>query len=110
MTPAGEALAALGRELDERAATTGLERVAVGEAVEYRVGGRAVVVAGPDAVEFRLGPQVARAATGTPDAAPSTRGPEWVAFGPRELDRFALDRATSWFDLAVRLASAKAAG
>jgi hypothetical protein len=33
-----------------------------------------------------------------------------VTFAPRELDRFALDRATSWFDLAVRLASAKAAG
>lgn len=110
MTPADEALAALGRELDERAAVAGLERMAVGEAVEYRVGGRAVVVAGPDGVAFRLGPEVARAAAATPEAGPSPQGPEWVAFAPPELDRFALDRATSWFDLAVRLAGAKTAG
>lgn len=99
-----EVVAALRDELDDRADDAGVSRVESPGAVEYRAGSRVVAVAEPAALSFRLGPQVARAAAATSDASPSARGPEWVRFAPRVLDQFALDRATSWFDLAVRLA------
>jgi hypothetical protein len=56
-------------------------------------------------LEFRLDPIVARAALGTPDTSASSRGPEWVAFSPAELDRFAVDRALAWLGAAHRRAS-----
>jgi hypothetical protein len=55
--------------------------------------------------EFRLDPLVARAALRTPDTAPSTRGPEWVAFAPDVLDDGAVDRAEAWFLSAFRRAA-----
>lgn len=58
-----------------------------------------------DRAEFRLDPLVARAALRTPDAAPSARGPEWVAFAPAELDESAADRADAWFLSAHRRAA-----
>ena len=53
-------------------------------------------------VEFRLDATIAAAARRTPDATSSERGPEWVAFSPRELDDHAIDRATAWFAAAAR--------
>lgn len=99
-------VAAIRAELVARAADRGgIEQVAVGEAVEFRVRGRPIAVAETGSISFRLSAPVARAAAATPDAAPSSRGPDWVRFAPVELDRFALDRATAWFDLALRLAA-----
>jgi len=63
-------------------------------------------VAGPIA-EFRLQPLVAKAALGTPDTSPSRRGPDWIAFQPVDLDRFALDRATAWLASAYRQIGAR---
>ena len=85
-----------------------LDEAGVAEAAGgvYAVGGTTVGVLGPDGLELRLTAVVARAAAGTPDAGPSARGPEWVRFAPTTLDRFALDRATSWFGLAARSATA----
>lgn len=71
-------------------------REAAGTA-EYSVDGRLFAALAGDTAEFRLDPVVGRAALGTPDAVPSSRGPDWVAFRPAELDRFASDRATAWF-------------
>ena len=65
--------------------------------IEFLIDGRPFAALADGTAEFRLGPQVARAALGTPDAARSARGPDWVAFRPLELDRFARDRATAWF-------------
>ena len=62
------------------------------------VGGRA---------EFRLDPVVARAALRTPDTSASTRGAEWVAFGPPVLDDGAVDRAEAWFLSGHRRATTK---
>ena len=62
------------------------------------------VVVGPFGVEIRLDRQVAAAATRTPDAAISARGPDWVRFNPRELDPHALDRLVAWLELAHRRA------
>ena len=57
-----------------------------------------------DRAEFRLDPTVARAAFRTPDASPSPRGPEWVAFAPGVVDDGAVDRAEAWFLAAHRRA------
>ncbi|HJP87956.1 MAG TPA: hypothetical protein VJ850_02850 [Candidatus Limnocylindrales bacterium] len=65
--------------------------------------GRAFFAAGASGVEFRLERAIAAAASRTPDAGPSSRGPEWVRFNPRELDGHAVDRVTAWFELAYRL-------
>ncbi|MBI3751644.1 MAG: hypothetical protein HY263_08335 [Chloroflexi bacterium] len=59
-------------------------------------------------MELRLDPAIARAATRTPDTAPSDRGPEWVRFAPRELDDHAVDRLEAWFAFARRRASESA--
>ena len=61
-------------------------------------------VVGPFGVEILLDRQVAAAATRTPDAAISARGPDWVRFNPRELDAHALDRLQAWLELARRRA------
>ena len=58
-----------------------------------------------ETAEFRLDPQVARAALRTPDTAASSRGPEWVAFRPAVIDDGATDRAEAWFLSAARRAS-----
>ena len=73
-----------------------------GDVIEYRRGARAFAVTSPGSAEFRLRPDVAEAARRTPDVISSERGPEWVRFGPSNLDRFALDRATAWFEFAWR--------
>ena len=58
------------------------------------------------ALEVRLEPFVAQAALRTPDTTASDRGPDWVRFSPRTLDRFAADRAAAWIEHAWRHAGA----
>ena len=70
--------------------------------VAYSVGETVVVVATGGTAEFRLRPDVAAAASRTPDATSSPRGPEWVAFTPTNFDRFTRDRIEAWFEFAVR--------
>jgi hypothetical protein len=65
---------------------------------------RPFAVLGPNGIEIRLDRAIAAAATRTPDTAPSTRGPEWVRFNPRELDPHALDRLRAWLELGYRRA------
>ncbi len=96
-------IGALRAVLDERTAgDAGIERRVRAGSVEYLVSGRPFALAQDDALSFRLGPQVARAAAGTAGAFASPRGADWVRFAPTELDRFALDRAAAWFDHARR--------
>lgn len=83
---------------EEAGSTVGaVDRREVAGAVEYLVDERPFAALAGGTAEFRLEPLVGRAALGTPDAMPSPRGPDWVAFRPGELDRFARDRATAWF-------------
>ena len=82
------------------------ERHDLGGTVEYRMRGRPFAAASDASAEFRLRPEVAKAAVRTPDVRLSDRGPEWVAFTPTSLDRYALDRLTSWFEFAWRHAAA----
>ena len=59
---------------------------------------------GVDGIEIRLDRPIAAAATRTPDAAPSSRGADWIRFNPRELDGHAVDRLRAWLELGYRRA------
>ncbi len=91
-----EAIVAEAAELD------GVERRTVGGGTEWAAGGVTFAALAGYTAEFRLGPVVAAAARGTPDAGASGRGDGWVAFSPPELDRYAQDRAVAWFGSAYR--------
>lgn len=69
---------------------------------EWSVGDRPFAAVAGATAEFRLQAPVLKAALGTPDTSPSRRGPDWIAFAPAALDRFALDRATAWLTNAHR--------
>jgi hypothetical protein len=84
------------------ASTEGVAGVPTDGGVAYKVGETVVVVVKDGTAEFRLRTDIAAAAARTPDAGPSPRGPEWVAFSPTNFDRFARDRIEAWFEFAVR--------
>jgi hypothetical protein len=91
--------------LDDASSTAGsVDRREANGGVEFLVGGRPFAAITGETAEFRLDPLVGRAALATPDAAPSPRGADWVAFRPGALDQFAADRATAWFLSAWRRA------
>jgi hypothetical protein len=83
----------------------GVERRAEAGGLRYALGGAEFAVVSGDRCAFRLRPEVAEAALGTPDVRPSAIGEGWVELAPVELDRFALDRAASWFAAAARYAA-----
>lgn len=91
---------------DEGAAIDGLERRATADGrVEWLVGGTVVATLNEAEAEFRLSPAVAAAALRTPDARPSSRGEDWIAFRPSDVDGHALDRAIAWLASAARRAT-----
>ena len=102
-----EALAEADESLDERVECVvedldGVVRRRDGEWVTYLCDGKAFAVLVPDALEVALDAAVARAALRTPGASASRRGPGWIAFSPKVVDRFALDRAEAWLRSAHR--------
>jgi hypothetical protein len=98
-------VSALADLLDQAAARLdGIVRRAAADQVEYVRGSAAFATVSGQTVEFRLHRAIAAAAAGTPDVTGSPRGPDWVAFTPPELDRFASDRAVAWFESAWRRA------
>ncbi len=102
-----EAMTEADETLDERVESVmegldGIERLREGESVTYLRGGRAFAVLMPELLEVALDPAVAKAALRTPDTRASARGAGWIAFTPRVLDRFALDRAEAWLRSARR--------
>ncbi len=106
-----EALEEADESLDERVESVieelpGVERVRDRGAVTYRFGGKPFAVLLDDGLQVALDPVVAKAALRTANTSPSPRGPGWIAFTPRAIDRFALDRAEAW----VRSAHRRAAG
>jgi hypothetical protein len=80
----------------------GVVVVQSGNERELRAGGRLFAMVSQDAVEVVLDPAVAAAARRTPDVSGSARGPAWVRFHPRIVDRFALDRVEAWLRSAHR--------
>lgn len=91
---------------DLAAADPSIEARASGTVIEYIAGGVAFARAEGPTASFRLRPEIAAAAARTDGTRASPLGPGWVAFTPRRFDRYALDRAIAWFELALRLAVA----
>ncbi len=86
-------------------ARPGVARRDADGAITYEAGGRAFAALSGGSAEFRLRPEMVRAALRTPGTRASERGPEWVAFEPpAELERYDMDRLHSWFAMAARLA------
>jgi hypothetical protein len=94
------------REVLEEAAEDldDVEAVAAGHDTEWRRRGRPFAAFTDAGAEFLLDAAVAKAALRTPDAHPSTRGPDWVRFSPATLDGHAVDRAQAWLASAWRRA------
>lgn len=84
------------------AADLGTDGARDGDGVAYSVGPTLVVSVVGATAEFRLRTDVAAAAARTPEAGPSPRGPEWVAFSPTTFDRFTRDRIEAWFEFATK--------
>jgi hypothetical protein len=84
---------------------TDVERQTLPTVTQYLVGQQPFAQLAGATAHFRLRPEIAGAAARTGDAAISPMGPEWVAFSPKHLDQYALDRAQSWFELGHRLAA-----
>ena len=84
------------------AASPGVERQVNGATI-FSVRGKPIARLDGDWASFRLLPEVVHAALRTDGTRTGSLGPEWIAFRPARFDRYALDRATSWFELAVRL-------
>jgi hypothetical protein len=85
----------------------GVERRGDDVTVELFVNGVVFAVLAGDTLEAGLEPTVLAAALRTPDTAPSSRGPGWIAFTPGGVDRYALDRAEAWVRLAYRRATGR---
>ena len=81
-----------------------VEAVAAGHGTEWRRRDRPFAAFTEAGAEFLLDPAVAKAALRTPDAHPSTRGPDWVWFRPATVDGHAVDRAQAWLASAWRRA------
>lgn len=82
----------------------GLHRRDTGGVVEYALSGSVFAAREGEQVSFRLRPDVAAAALGTPGTVRSPRGSDWVTLAPGAVDAFVLDRVRAWFENAWRLA------
>jgi hypothetical protein len=105
--PLADAVEAIARRLPDATAASAPGAPGAGPPVRtttWSRGGVAFAVLRPGAIEVRLEPAIAAAASRTPDVAPSPRGKEWVRFSPRVLDGHAMDRLTAWLELAYRQA------
>ncbi len=89
-------LAALLDELDDVNET---------ERQEFARGGVIFAARSDNAIELRLGPEIAEAARRTPDTSVSSRGDAWLRFAPKAWDEHAADRLEAWFRVAWRLAA-----
>lgn len=82
----------------------GVERRAVGKAIEYTRAGAVFAAREDGRLSFRLREEVVSAALRTPNTGPSARGADWLTLSAAMADQFALDRAVAWFGSAWRLA------
>jgi hypothetical protein len=78
--------------------------ITFGATLEYRRDGALFATLGVAGFEVLLGEDIAGAAIRTSDTERSERGAGWIRFAPRHIDRFATDRAGSWFEAAWRRA------
>ena len=90
------------------AADPDVQRRLAAQGTEFVIGGTVFAGLQGDGASFRLRPEIATAARGTPGVRPSTLGAGWVAFHPTRWDRFALDRAVAWWNFARKFAGTRA--
>src|SRR5205807_10333312 len=93
-----ERVAALARALDDATSEP------AADIETWSVADRPFAILHGQAIEIRMDPAVAHAATRTPDTSASNRGPEWIRFEPAVLDEHAVDRLEAWFAHAYRRA------
>jgi hypothetical protein len=102
---AAEVGVSLGEAIEGLAAgATGVEQAQSGQGVEFRVAGQPFARLDGGGASFRIGSDIVRAALRTDGTRASPLGADWITFSPLRFDRYALDRATSWFELASRQA------
>jgi hypothetical protein len=75
--------------------------------ITYAVSGRVFAMLAGERLEAALDAAVSKAALRTPDTALSPAGAGWIAFAPRVVDGYALDRAEAWVRFAHRHASGR---
>jgi hypothetical protein len=68
----------------------------------YRRGGTEIAHCDAQSLEVRLPPDIAEAATRTPDTVALDGAPGWIRFTPRSDERHVGDRAEAWFRTAWR--------
>jgi hypothetical protein len=86
-------------------AMTGVTSATSGASRTWGLDDRPFAILAAGVIELRLDPAVAAAASRTPDASASSRGPEWVRFEPATLEGHDLDRLVAWFGLAHKRAA-----
>jgi hypothetical protein len=79
-----------------------VEVATAGGRVVYRRGTLEIARSDGTALEVRLPPDIADAATRTPDTEAVTGQPGWIRFTPRSNERHVADRAEAWFRTAWR--------
>jgi len=100
-----ETVEAIAEEIEDHAASLEeAERSGGDGVVMFARSGAQFALLDERGFEFNVGETISGAASRTPDVTPGSRGPDWVRFEPTELDRYALDRAVSWFEAAWRRA------
>jgi hypothetical protein len=87
-----------------------VERIETGDVLELRRGGVEFARFDTRGAGFRVGRPVVTAAIRTPGAEASDLGADWVGFRPETADRFALDRAIAWVEVAWRRAEPSTEG
>jgi hypothetical protein len=78
-----------------------------GAVTTYTLAGRTFAAAAGRAFEADLGPEVAAAASRTPDVRASGRGVGWIRLEPMVIDDLTADRVVAWFELARRIAAGR---
>jgi hypothetical protein len=90
----------------EETLATAAQEAGAGQPVggEFSRDGRPFAHVAGIVAEFRLDPEIADAALGTPSTSSSARGPEWVGLSVDASNPHDLDRARAWFLSAFRYA------
>jgi len=98
-----DVIEAIAEEIEGLAASLeDVERSAADDGVIFARSGVEFGLVDERGFEFNVGAAIGGAARRTPNVTAGRHGPDWVRFEPNGLDRYAVDRAVSWFEAAWR--------